>query len=536
MMKGFPHLTMRFVGLVVALSAALLLPLSAQEVATGELFTVKAGSVEFLNYEGPHQKIESAGQIRGIGAAMAEGRSSSYLGKYRIISIVPSSPDVLGADIVEILDGALVDHIDNVRRILSGFVAAKYGYDQEKADTIALFTTYYNAVHRGDLEYVRSRYTEAVLSRLDEKKMGISTSYKEWPGNTQMLIPLSLDGTGSARISADTVGGDEVVQELRSDESKQGLDDRKSMVELREDQLEEDKAATAEERNQLEEDTVDLQQKQEAAEAQQEEIDRRQDEVASALEGAEPGSTKEAELKGQQEELAKQEEQVQAAKQELEEQQQALDKQEEQVAAKEKEQASREEAIGQERDRIAGDEQKTIAEEEAAARQRAAGATAPGFTFMHVREENGIILSSMVIYDSESGKERGRSAVNAIRGRKVYPVSGAYLAVVGMDAPPKAVKLMLLNSDDLSVSSESEQHLYGESWVLLDNQRAYVVASFDGIWKIAAFDSGNLSLLAQSDVEVDPNTVIQKTGKNIIVESRDGSLLKLDPEGLSVVQ
>jgi flagellar biosynthesis GTPase FlhF len=499
------------------------LMISAQEVDTGELFSVREGSVEFFNYEGPHDRIETDAQIRGIGSALAgDGRTTLFSG-YRITHIPPSNQGEMGADVFEILAGARVDHIDNVRRIVSGYVTEKYGYDRSISDTIALFATYYNAVHRNNMEYLGTTYIPSVLSVLDREKAGISTNYRDWAGNTQMLIPVSLDGTGVHRIDADTVGSEEVIEEIRSLEEDRGTDERKGMVELREDQLEQEKAETAEERARLEEQKEQVQERREeiARQRQQEEQEEQEEQEDS------PEQTRE-ERSSQEEELEREQEQI--------------DREEERIARAEEEQQEREEAISTERDRIARDEQESIAraeQEEDEAESDEAGravrepvADRARFQFMRVREDQSILLSTILLLNSRTGEVERRSQVNSIRGRRVYPVERGYIAVVGVDNPPQTVKMMLLDSDTLSVTGESREQLYGETWVLIHENSAYAVASLGGGWKLAAFRTDTLEMTASSSMTVNPHGVLSIAAGALIAEGSDGSLLRLNPETL----
>src|SRR5512136_2674994 len=119
---------------------ALVLPLcaaafaSAQEgVDTGEL---KSGAkkIEFLNYAGVHTVVETAEQIRSIGRGLADGVSAGnvparWQTKYSVFhvpSVAGQKP--FGADIFSIDPDARIDHIDNVRRVVSAYLMQLYGY------------------------------------------------------------------------------------------------------------------------------------------------------------------------------------------------------------------------------------------------------------------------------------------------------------------------------------------------------------------------------------------------------------------------
>ena len=147
-----------------------------------------ANTVVFRNYTGPHSVINSAAEIRAIGSTLGNNVSQSSdssitvgsSNRYQFIHIVdPSVKEKLDADIFIIGSAATVDHIDNVRRIISAYLESAYGYSRRDADTIAVFVTVYNAVYRGNLNYFNSKYKDAVTRNLSSANAGISTDYQE---------------------------------------------------------------------------------------------------------------------------------------------------------------------------------------------------------------------------------------------------------------------------------------------------------------------------------------------------------------------
>ncbi|MDA3940029.1 MAG: P83/100 family protein, partial [Spirochaetia bacterium] len=149
-----------FVIILIAISTNIF----AQTVVQEELFKVQRESVEFVNYEGPHDKFESAIEIRGIGLYLGKFSNfsedqRSYNSRYSIKHLVAKEGQgLLNADIFFIEKEAVVDHINNVRRILSGYLEQAYSYSKEDSDIIAEFASYYNAIYRGDFQYFIGSY------------------------------------------------------------------------------------------------------------------------------------------------------------------------------------------------------------------------------------------------------------------------------------------------------------------------------------------------------------------------------------------
>ena len=202
-------------------------------------------SVQFENYGGPHAVIESAETISGIGRSLGleihENLESNFTarpdGKYTIIHAVDfSDSPLLDADILVLNSTAGVDHINNIRRILSGFLQSAYGYSKEDADVISVFVTVYNAVYRSNLQYFSERYKENVISNLHEQKIGLSTKWEEWAGFSEIVIPLNDVNGGLSTVDTTAISDDAVVEALRKEDDK-ALESREKLTEIKEAEL-----------------------------------------------------------------------------------------------------------------------------------------------------------------------------------------------------------------------------------------------------------------------------------------------------------
>ena len=173
---------------------------SALEVDRAELQSAGANSVVFINYTGPHQIINTVEQIRSIGSGLGgsisansarESRAGQASRYYVIHAVDPSTTEKLDADILILGEQAIVDHIDNLRRIIAAYLESAYGYSRKDSQTLAVFVTVYNAVYRGKLDVFKQKYKTVVTKNLTADKAGLALNYAEWPGKTQIVIPLS---------------------------------------------------------------------------------------------------------------------------------------------------------------------------------------------------------------------------------------------------------------------------------------------------------------------------------------------------------
>ena len=144
--------------LVFGILLALGLPAGAQQVAEEELRSA-GQEIEFENYSGPYERVDTAEEIKAIGFLLAgslqqDGNAGRFLDKYRILrALDPREQGKFDADILSIEAAARVDHIENVRRILAGYLEGAFAYNASDARLLARFATVYNAVYRGNLGY-----------------------------------------------------------------------------------------------------------------------------------------------------------------------------------------------------------------------------------------------------------------------------------------------------------------------------------------------------------------------------------------------
>ena len=475
--------------IVLFMISLVLVPLSAQQVVKEELFSVNRDSVEFLNYEGPHVKFETDAQIRGIGRAVAaelsgSGRSAAYFDKYRVIHVIDAEGGVkLNADIFIIEKNASVDHIDNVRRILSGYLEGYYGYSRDDAGVIAEFVTYYNAFYRKNMEYFSKVYADQVINKLTPEKSGIATRYSEWPGNTEMLIPVSASGGG--KVNIDTISNKEVIEDLRTQEDK-GIDSRKDMVELKEKEIEGEQKA-------IEKAKKDIQQEKKAIEEEKKDT----------------GTT---------EEIVKKEE--------------AVKTREEAVRTREEKNQKRQEAVQEERDRIAEDEKQLIEEKDQSSTTPVAAA--PELVpFLLVEEGEPPFMGTFVLIDKKTGRINKKSSMNTVRGREYHVLGNSLLCISGIDRPPKAVRLMTMNKKTLKIEKEGVNDIYEYSALLVSDGAIYAVTRDSGKWYAGRFDN-NLNLKAKSAVEVVPYTPLIQENGNLYVELKGGEIKPLDKMSLAL--
>jgi hypothetical protein len=523
------QLNISYTGIFLFLLLFCVSSLFAQDVDKTELASTRDTAVEFINYEGPHSKIETLEQIMGVGKFLGNSigeaySTATYAGKYRVIHAAgEGSDDGLEADIFILLEDAEVDHIRNMRYMIAGFLISAYEYTEEDALLLGEFVTIYNAVYRGKMDFLSSKYKQVVTRNLRSGAAGISTIYTEWPGNTEMVIPLTVGASegGLGSLDTDVLTDEKVIEEMRT-QGDRGLESRKEITELKEREVEQEQEKIEEERGVIDDERDRLA-------AEQERIQKERGRVADERARAESDAEK---AKADEKEAA-----LESEEEKLETAEDTLSDREEELSAREDEQAERIDQIQNEREDIATDERELMeqdAEEEATQIASAAGSRGSSsvLLFLEIRELGGESLGRLVQIDTSNGAITNASSVNSIRNRGVESLGSEYVVVAGTTSGQGAVRLMTLDKDSLETGREGSDDMYQGSGLLVDGASVYAITNPEGVWKIGKFDN-TLALRELSDIEVFQDTVITLAESMIYVVGIDGAIHTLSAQDLA---
>lgn len=514
---------------VVSLSV----PAFSLEVDRNELQSAGAGSVEFVNYVGPHAVVSTAEEISGIGTSLGTGLiaagSTGDGAKYRIIHAVDASVKTgLDADILILGANAGVDHIDNIRRILTGYLEEAYGYSQKDAATLAIYVTVYNAVNRGKLDSIQAKYKPVVTGYLSADKFGLSLRFDEWAGKSQIVVPLSdarLSGTISA-IDTSSLTSTEVVGSLKEDPNA-AVDTRKDMVDLKERE-----AAAAQERAEAAQKEAastkaeaavadkELQKaKEEAAEAQKAADDAAREAQANPTDEAAQAKAEDANKAARDKQAA-----VGEKQQATEATKKAIAESEKNAAADQKLADTKEKEAQTERKDIAVDVQKQVDQNAAAAaasEKSALDQANPAFALRITDEKT--ILAELQLVDLNSGKILKTSSLNSIRNRTLVDTGNGLMAVAGKKGGNATVRLVLVDPATLDILKEGSELIAEPSMLVRANNDYYAVIDTGSGAALGRFDA-NLAVKAQSTINVLASTVITVTEKGVLVQSAEGAI------------
>jgi Borrelia P83/100 protein len=519
MKKGFTALLLLLAGMLAY----------GLQVDKDELNKGQGSNIVFINYVGPHSRIDTLDEIFGIGRALGRNVGDktaefTYAGRYRVIhAIGAADATLLDADIFVIEASAEVDDVTNIMRAVAGYLQAAYAYSQADAMVLARFVVYYNAVFRGDMKYLGSVYKGVVMGYLSPDNAGIGTKYTDWPGKTRMVIPLSggaQKGSLSA-VGAGQLAAPKVIENLQSQPGK-ALPERKDLTELQQKGIEQGQQQVAGQQEKMQQEKQQLQ-------AQTQALEQSKQTAAQAQAAASaPGATPE-----QKQAAATAQGEVQKQEQTVQGQQQAVQKQEQAVAAQQQQLDTSQKSVQQQRANIAADEQALIQQKQQAAPPPAAvQPAAPGqVLFIYAVAESPEHFGKLVLIDRVSGKLLTQSDLNSVRGRMYVTVGGTLVVAAGRPDRNGAVRLVTLDPATLVVRQEGKDNLVPTTYLAASDPSVYAVLDSGQGAYLGRFDASAV-LQAQSERKVDAATDIVVSGTEVYVQDDAGNILILNKDDL----
>ena len=534
-----------FFGFVLfALSSSFAINVDEREVQSGG----GDDSVDFINYTGRHDEIDTVEAIRGIGRGLSPAVARGELGsrdRYRLIHAVDSSVTTgLDADILILGSAVRVDHIDNLRLIIEGYLSSAYNYSQKDAKTLAHFITIYNAVYRGRIGVFNEKYKSVVLQHLSPSDVGLATTYSEWPGRTQIVIPLSdqrYSGTVST-VDTGTISDKEVVEKMKEQDDKD-IDARKDMVDLKEKEAEEARKRAEEARKAALEKEKEASTAKKDEDAKRKDLKEKEDVAKKAQKDADDAKKAGSADQDAKQKLAdKEREEAERARKEAEEAEKERKRREEEAnklkqdAKEEDEMAKKKEEDAQsDRKDIAKDTQKIIEDKKAEkkAETDALIASATRGYALKVEDEDSL-SSSIVMLDLRTAKTIKTSSLKTIRGRRIYKAGDNILAIAGSSGGDSVVSLVLISMRNLEVAKQGDDVISERSVLVQNGEYYYAVLASGGKYYIGRFNE-ELERQALSSVSVSQYTPIIVTEQGLLVQDEANNIHLLDSNELKAI-
>lgn len=473
---------------------------------------LKTDKIEFENYKGARRGSDTVRSIRTIGRRLARGARKKKYGeifryhmKYSILHAVSTKEDdKFSADIFSVDKQARVDHIKNIRRILSTYLEKMYGYSRKNADALAVFITYYNAVHRGDTEYFATKYKTIVINHINKKNAGIATRYFEWPGKTKMLIPLYAKKKKGEidKIDPDIISDKDTIKKMREDD--ENIESRKDLVDIKEDIIDRDKKELEREKEEQRKKEAELRKKEEELEKNKNEEEKKKLEEEKARLEAERRETEEKEK-----ELDEKEEKLKEEKSTILDDEITRDIEKDPDSAKEK-LKEKEKELDEREDKLRQDQlHKNVYKDK--------------FYYLKVGEykSGGHYANDMYMIDPDKKQILFKSPVNNIAGSR-YDIFAS--GVVVITKHKKKHRLTLLDIESLESINAGANNVFWRSFVVVRDNFIYVIIIDKDKYYLAKFDN-SLRMVAQSDEEISEDTFITFYKDYVFINAKDKEIV-----------
>ena len=488
-----------------------------QTVSEEEILSIKslASSIVFENYVGPTTDFSTREEISGIGLFLGRNfqSSPSWSDKYVLYhSYQPEIPEGLDGDILALMDNAGVDHIRNLRIILSSYLQAVYEYREKEADVLAEFITYYNAIYYKNMKHFSSRFKPGVLQYLSPQNAGLSTHYSEWPGKSRIVIPVTSNGiSGESKAELDTsiISQPEVVKEMQKEEDK-ALDSRKDMVEIREEALDEKQKELDRVQETLTEEKAVI----------EEAIAEKEKELIQVEEDSPAAEELKEEIKEEIRELEEKETVIEEKQEALEEDQKKLDKQEDEIVEM--------------REEIAKDEN-LLREEQVIKESVIASTDGRAIWFILIERSGSPASFGTLCKITEKGQILKRSSINSIRGNTAVDTKEGLAVIAGLEGANSSVNPLLINTDTLEVIKRSDSAVYAGNRIWTDQDYLYIITRNNSDWALGKYTS-KLDLEFLSDISVNPDSAILFEDEYLMIQNSEGTISVLSLEDLKEIQ
>jgi hypothetical protein len=214
---------LKFVLLILVLQSSIFS--QSKKVVLGEEEIRKSPYTKFENrnekFASPERKAYEAEVGKGLHTEVSQtDKPVTYKG-FTIQRFSPSEENKYGGDILTINKNAEYGHINSIKRILNSYIQNSFEYSEKNAEKLVMQVLYYNAQNRNKLENIKKRYTNQLVSSLDKNKVGIGKKFSDWPGNTQIVIPIKSGNSG-----------DKLIVEIPNDSKKTTKDSKIAKDEL----------------------------------------------------------------------------------------------------------------------------------------------------------------------------------------------------------------------------------------------------------------------------------------------------------------
>ncbi|TGK78775.1 hypothetical protein EHQ31_09950 [Leptospira montravelensis] len=518
------------------------LSLTAQSKAPlGESEIKGSKKIEFINRSLRKASDEIIQENTEIGRKLAETlvkENTATVDGVKIQRVLPGADGKLGADILYLSESQSFDHVNSIARIIASYVEKSFQYKVGNAETLAQYILYYNATHRKDSKFFTKKYTEGVITATSSDKLGIDTVYKNWPGKTQIIIPIEgniLKDSGKD-LTTDELEKDvnKMVKDKEKDPAtKQKMEDEaKKMDKLQTDKIKEEKKVLQDKKQEVANEQKDLQDKKDALKKKEQET------VASLNELKKDPVKNKAEIEKKTEEVK----QIEQEKKETEKKSEAVEAKKEELSKKEEQIAKKEEARTGTTSGDTAKKDDTVQKVEAKVEELKSELAQTKDELKKKEEQsdnvvnNKILFMKFIKYDTDGhysnelwaidpAKDDAlfKSSYNNICSKEFKEIANQGVLVLGYDGEKvenRKHKLVLLDPDKLGVKKTSESaDIFWRTPMINREDKIYVIEKVKDKYHVSRFKS-DLTFEKRTEEPVEENSELTFFGDKIYVTGK----------------
>ncbi|MDL5245854.1 P83/100 family protein [Leptospira weilii] len=500
--------------------------------------------VRFINRSSARAGEEVRGTNEKVGLGLAdilkkEPDKTHTQGGISVTRIAPEEKK-FGADVFAISEDSDYGHVNSIQRILAGFVKSNFGYDDKNSDILATYILYYNAIHRKDRSYIGRKYSNSVIKFVNPNSIGISRRYSEWPGKTQILIPLVEDVLGKD-VHTDELE-DEVNKEL--DKKKEGQSEKDKFGDLQNEKN----------KKELEE----VKRRKEENQNKQKEISDREIKTDKELQELNKDPVKN---KTQIAEKKKEKEQIQKEKESAQKEEQKLKEKEKEVVKKDEErknnktnpstssssssssksdsksdsgnsksgsdnQSSNKKSEAELKKELAETKKELEIKKEEEKKKEEFDKNVVGGKILFLKTlkylDKGHYNNELQVLDPTKDDTIFRGDFNKICGRTFEIVDGKALVIGFEDGHSSNHKLILIDQETLKPTLSAADNIFWRSPMIVKGDEIYAFEEVEEKYYLSRFGK-DLKKQAKSSEEISPNSNVTFYGEKIYVTGKEES-------------
>lgn len=472
---------------------------------------------------------------QGLATTILGSENTAQEGTVQVLRIFNSKEKGYGADVFRLTDDSRYGHINSIQRVIAGYLMSAFEYNESQGMLLARFILDYNARVRTNPD-LQNKYSSGVLSSTSETKRGIALSFTDWPGKTEILIPLKKNVVRPDKTDMIT---DEVIEDSNLSE-----DDKKEAEQIKEERKQEDEKRIEEKKEELKKEEETLQNKEEQNKQQQQETGEEKKKTEEKIEELkkDPEKNKEEikkeeekkeDLTKQEEALKEEQQQIQDAQEENQQEQQEIAEQEQQTSGDGEDatgnqgEAEDGKESGATKEEIAAivQENQELKEEKQEREQKSENVVGDKILFLRVLKyiQGGHYNNELWQLDPINDDTLHRGPYDLICGREFLPIKGRGILVIGYE-PGEHIDdkhhLIMLNEESLRKVNTTVENIFWRSPMIFKDDMIYAIEIFHGQYYLSRFNPEDLLLDARSKKPISPNSDITFFNNKIYVTGK----------------